>query len=69
MRRLRQGDPHGDSAECGAHPGKGPTTTLARPPVLEEALKGPADPIALGRREQVLQLLAESSPLHADAGW
>lgn len=45
-----------------------PTTTAARPPVLEEALEGSADPVALGGREQVLQLLAESPPLHADAG-
>lgn len=49
-------------------PRAGARPTLARPPVLEEALEGPADPVALGRREQVLQLLAEGPPLHADAG-
>lgn len=32
-------------------PRAGPTTCLVQPPVLEEALKCPADPIALGRRE------------------
>lgn len=32
-------------------PRAAPTTSLAQPPVLEEALKGPADPIALGRRQ------------------
>lgn len=49
-----------------------PTTSShhhsARPPVLEEALKGPTDPIALRRREQVLQLLAERPSLDPDTG-
>lgn len=69
LRRHRQGDPDGESGQdLGSTQGSSPTTTPAQPPVLEEALEGPADPIALGRREEVLQLLAESPPLHPDAG-
>ena len=49
-------------------PRAGARPTPAWPPVLEEALEGPADPVALRRREQVLQLLAEGPPLHTDAG-
>lgn len=68
MRRARQGDSDGDSGQD-LGPTQGPPTTPAQPPVLEEALQGSADPIAFGRRKQVLQLLAESPPLHSDTGW
>lgn len=41
---------------------------MPRAPVLEEALKSPTDSIALGRSEEVVQLLTEGPPLDSDTG-